>query len=201
MVLAAVAIIGVSARAATVPDGYEGAKLGMSEESVRKLFPEMKQRFEWPDKGGEPEVRGWILTDRTVGPFAGCNVEFRFFRGELYYVSVAYADPAPADMQQWLEKIYGPAKAASVPATWAWDATVLCIPKKINFGSSAIGVGRQSCYRVSRLTAVACRPSWRRCGSQQRWRALRSLPIRRSTSRPAWCTSVARGRSNRWLPT
>ncbi len=116
-------LLSAAAIAGNVPVGYNGATFGMAEADVQARFPDLTRRFEWRAEKGDAVVTSWLLKNQTVGPLSGCNVELRFYRGELFRVAVSYVDPGTV-AQKYLEGQYGPTPR-NKGTEWRWDTATL----------------------------------------------------------------------------
>lgn len=103
------------------PEGWGGAKLGMSWEEFRGIFPQAEELEPVPDMPGRERARravAWKIKEADVAE--PLDLEFRFWEGRLWMILV-YATPLtqPA-FQAFLERRFGPPPVGGEQASWIW---------------------------------------------------------------------------------
>jgi hypothetical protein len=141
-VLLTLVVLAASAAADKFPEptGFGKVKFGMSVAEARKLYPKLqptKGTEEAVAKGEQPQlVLIYEMDNQSVGPLTRCQVQLRFFTGELYEVGVRCPDRAKVG--QYLQKTYGePTKSTQNAVFWMGQrSSVSLAPRNGAFGFS-----------------------------------------------------------------
>ncbi|MFI5394449.1 MAG: PKD domain-containing protein [Candidatus Binatia bacterium] len=128
------------ARAFEEPDGFGAAKFGMRIAQVREVYPKLRAVPRPAPKPDDPKLAlpltSATLDEQTVGPLTKCQVEFRFFRNELY--EIQFACPEKDKIGPYLTSRFGESR----PGGWSsllWKGTVVSVTYAPAAGAFAFG--------------------------------------------------------------
>ncbi len=129
--IAALLVLGLWATtgsATAVPDGFGDAKLRMSVDQVRKVYPKLAlaPMVQGKEFLSHPRMQRYLLTNVTVMNLRHpVEVEFRFWNGQLWTVIVYYNGNTQADVTSALTRTYGPPNSPVGDPSWVTQTSKL----------------------------------------------------------------------------